>query len=164
MTPFCCEGRGGDQKRMRVREVTEMVKYWGGPLGAERKIINEYWFFLLYQKSITRTILLSDHTGSCCRSSSNTGVSCDATGVAGVWQESTQCGCSLCPHQSHVEYFSAWETQEVVLIHSIKIRWTPAEFDWCGASGRCWECCRRWFWCCNVHKITCEYLHKYILY
>ena len=31
------------------------------------------------------TILLGSHTGSCCRSSSNTGVSCDVTGVAGVW-------------------------------------------------------------------------------
>ena len=31
------------------------------------------------------TALFSGHTGSCCRSSSNTGVSCDVTGVAGVW-------------------------------------------------------------------------------
>ena len=41
------------------------------------------------------TILFSGYTGSCCRSSSNTGVSCDATGVVGVWQESTKCGCGL---------------------------------------------------------------------
>ena len=31
------------------------------------------------------TVFFSGHTGSCCRSSSNTGVSCDATGVVGVW-------------------------------------------------------------------------------
>ena len=35
MTPFCCEGRGGDQERVMVREVAVMVKFWGGPLGAE---------------------------------------------------------------------------------------------------------------------------------
>ena len=41
------------------------------------------------------TILLSDHTGSCCRSSSNASVSCDATGVVDEWVESTQCSCGL---------------------------------------------------------------------
>ena len=33
MTPLRCERRGGDQKRVSVREVTEIVKFRGGPLG-----------------------------------------------------------------------------------------------------------------------------------
>ena len=33
ITPLRCEGRGGDQERVSVREVVEIVKFWGSPLG-----------------------------------------------------------------------------------------------------------------------------------
>ena len=49
------------------------------------------------------TILFSGYTDSCCRSSSNTGVSCDATGVVGEWLESSQSGCHLWTIYSSVE-------------------------------------------------------------
>ena len=33
MTPLRCESRGGDQDRVSVREVANIVKFCGGPLG-----------------------------------------------------------------------------------------------------------------------------------
>ena len=34
MMPFCCNGGGGDQDRLSVRDVTTIVSPCGGPLGA----------------------------------------------------------------------------------------------------------------------------------
>ena len=39
MIPFCCELRGGDHVRLSDRVVTEILKFSGGPLGAETSII-----------------------------------------------------------------------------------------------------------------------------
>ena len=39
MTPLRCEGRGGDQERVSVREVVELVKFRGDPLGTVQHIV-----------------------------------------------------------------------------------------------------------------------------
>ena len=36
MTPLRCEERGGDQERVILRDVVKMIKFSGGPLGAEK--------------------------------------------------------------------------------------------------------------------------------
>ena len=36
MTPLRCEGRGGDQERVSVREVTDDARPCGGPLGTKQ--------------------------------------------------------------------------------------------------------------------------------
>ena len=38
MTPLRCEGRGGDQERVSVREVTEIMKFKGDPLGTIKEL------------------------------------------------------------------------------------------------------------------------------
>ena len=65
----------------------------GGPLGTV--CINDLSQAVLGKNYNQLTILSSDHNDGCCRSSSNTSVSCDATGVVGVWQESIQCSYGL---------------------------------------------------------------------
>ena len=112
--PFWSASRGGDQVSVMVFEVVEVLMCSGGLLGTTIEI--ESWSHLLclcawlsvtyrfmysslFELDIATfkwkvTILPSGHIDSCCRSSPNTGVSCNATGVVGVWQESTQCGCS----------------------------------------------------------------------
>ena len=35
MTPLRCEGRGGDQERLKARELTDDMKFKGGPLGSK---------------------------------------------------------------------------------------------------------------------------------
>ena len=97
------------------------------------------------------TILLSDHTGSCCRSSSNTGVSCDATGVVSNWLESTQCGCGLWaiqhwPHHNPVKYFSTTRALEVIFSDDpIRFYWrTPAEINWWRSHSNFFE--SSWWW------------------
>ena len=73
------------------------------------------------------TILFCNYNDSCCRSSPNTGVSCDATGVVGVWQESTQCGCGLWAiHSPPVLLYSTKTLQLVLSDHSVRFLWiTP---------------------------------------
>ena len=48
MTPLRCEGRGGDQERVSVRDVVEIVKFWGGPLGTVLYKVTAIKIVLLY--------------------------------------------------------------------------------------------------------------------
>ena len=83
MSPLLCERRGGDQERFSVRDVDETMKSCGGPLGtADAKPLFLTLEITMYT---VLTILLGSHTGSCCRSSSSTGVSYDLTGIGSVW-------------------------------------------------------------------------------
>ena len=156
MTPLRCERRGGDQKRVRLWDCTETNVSFGAPLGTE--ISKSHTFKCMCYGCCSEkqlTILFCNYADSCCRSSSNTGVSCDATGVVGVWQESTQCGCGLWAIHCVIECLSTTSTlEQIVSNYSIGLGWLhPEQFNACWILG-CYievnRCCIR---LCIVIKV-----------
>ena len=137
MIPLCCEGRGGDQKRVSEWELLEASMFWGGPLGTACAY---KWPIMscFVQNCNQLTSLFRGHINGYWRTSPNTGVSCYATGVVGVWQESTQCGCSLWAAKvlryNIIRHYTRFWTQHAVSSDDaiLLCRWTP------------WQCNSAW--------------------